>query len=536
MRFAFALASQQSLRKVRDSRKSLRPKYAPAVYLYSLMLGFNPTGFLFPLALLSSASASSFSPLASHSVLANAGSSHPNRSFVRAAFPRNGGPGVGGVRTMGDAGDSRNASQVLTDCRSKKLSAWMSPGWIVAKDACVRVIAGQAIEVEAARGVGVAETNSFAVLRAIGVLGSGDAYVVRSKASWFSCEDNVAAASRTRGPRHFERTALSRHHLSVHRPPAPADVPRTRQGVYGPSRGCGTAAERAGHDRQAVRPPGERVTARGPAGGASRAQGAQPRLEDGQSASVALRSRSRADPHTRPQDVGSRALPILLGVLEEDAPEDVEIAKAVVETFSLLCEIEEVDGRVRPRSLPARVGVALTAPTPRRQPVRDDSGLRNTDVFLSTAAPLHTLLNLLTSNHFYLRFFSLQLLGVLLGNRSTQVQMHVLTAPGGVGRLVETLDDSREIIRNGRSRRGDPARPAELIPTRPQSRFCSSSPSRPRTPTSRSSSRSREHSTSSSRSYGKKAALAPAASSCRTASLRSEASFAGTSRTRYVLA
>lgn len=54
----------------------------------------------------------------------------------------------------------------------------------------------------------------------------------------------------------------------------------------------------------------------------------------------------------RLQEVGSRALPILLGVLQEDAPEDVEIAKAVVETLSLLCEVEEVEGRVRCASVP----------------------------------------------------------------------------------------------------------------------------------------------------------------------------------------
>ena len=83
--------------------------------------------------------------------------------------------------------------------------------------------------------------------------------------------------------------------------------------------------------------------------------------------------------------------------------------------------------------------------------MRDDSGLRNTDVFLATSTPLHTILDLLTPMHFYLRFFSLQLLGILLANRSALVQSHVLTAPGGVGRLVETLDDAREIIRNGSS-------------------------------------------------------------------------------------
>ncbi|GAA5849938.1 hypothetical protein JCM8547_000958 [Rhodosporidiobolus lusitaniae] len=146
------------------------------------------------------------------------------------------------------------------------------------------------------------------------------------------------------------------------------------------------------------------------------------RIEERKAALLGLKGLSR----DWKSDVGTRALPILLGVLEEDAQEDVEMAKAVVETMSLLCEVEEVDGR----------------------PVRDDSGLRNTDVFLATPTPLHTLLTLLTPAHFYLRFFSLQLLGILLANRPAQVQQYVLTAAGGVGRLVETLDDSREIIRN----------------------------------------------------------------------------------------
>ncbi|KAK4055135.1 Vesicle-mediated ER to Golgi transport protein [Microbotryomycetes sp. JL201] len=145
-------------------------------------------------------------------------------------------------------------------------------------------------------------------------------------------------------------------------------------------------------------------------------------LDDRRAALLGLKGLSR-DWKT---EVGQRALPILLGVLQEDAPEDVEIGKAVVETLSLLCEVEEVDGK----------------------PAREDSGLRNSDVFLATPTPLHTLLSLLSTSHFYLRFFTLQLLGILLANRSNVVQGYVLTAPGGLGRIVETLDDSREIIRN----------------------------------------------------------------------------------------
>ncbi|GAA5870110.1 hypothetical protein JCM3774_002595 [Rhodotorula dairenensis] len=144
--------------------------------------------------------------------------------------------------------------------------------------------------------------------------------------------------------------------------------------------------------------------------------------EDRRAALLALKGLSR----DWKSEVGSQALPILLGVLEDDAAEDTEMAKAVVETLSLLCEVEEVDGR----------------------PVRDDSGLRNSDAFLATPTALHTLLTLLTPSHFYLRFFTLQLLGILLANRPQQVQQYVLTAAGGIGKLVETLNDSREIIRN----------------------------------------------------------------------------------------
>jgi intracellular protein transport protein USO1 len=62
---------------------------------------------------------------------------------------------------------------------------------------------------------------------------------------------------------------------------------------------------------------------------------------------------------------------------------------------------------------------------------------------------LHALLNLLSVHHFYVRYFSLQLLATFLANRTDVVQKYVLSAPGGLGRLVEILDDSRDIIRNG---------------------------------------------------------------------------------------
>lgn len=66
-------------------------------------------------------------------------------------------------------------------------------------------------------------------------------------------------------------------------------------------------------------------------------------------------------------------MPILLGVLEEDATQDVETAKAVVETLSLLCEVEELDGRVS-HAIPASCSPAVAGhPTSTSRSVPPDS-------------------------------------------------------------------------------------------------------------------------------------------------------------------
>ena len=135
-------------------------------------------------------------------------------------------------------------------------------------------------------------------------------------------------------------------------------------------------------------------------------------------------------------------MPTLLGILERDAAEDTETAKIVLETLNVLCEVEEPAPGHRVRS----VSFANRLMEQSREP---SAGLRNTDRFLGSDKPLHSLLNLLRQQHFYVRYFSLQLLGTLLSARPEPVQAHVLVAPGGLGRLVEVLEDKREIVRNG---------------------------------------------------------------------------------------
>lgn len=61
------------------------------------------------------------------------------------------------------------------------------------------------------------------------------------------------------------------------------------------------------------------------------------------------------------------------------------------------------------------------------------------------------LIDLLQDSDFYIRLYTLQLLVAILNNRPSRTQECVLTAPLGISRLVSTLDDKRDAIRNGAS-------------------------------------------------------------------------------------
>ncbi|MBW0473962.1 hypothetical protein O181_013677 [Austropuccinia psidii MF-1] len=130
-------------------------------------------------------------------------------------------------------------------------------------------------------------------------------------------------------------------------------------------------------------------------------------------------------------DVGRVALPALLDLIcQPEIADDVDMAKAVLETLHTLCEIQET-------------GHMGTSPK--------DCALEHIDIFIKTPAPTHALLQLLGLPNFYIRFFSLQLLSTLLASpapRPLAIQAHFLTAPGGLGAILSILDDTREIIRN----------------------------------------------------------------------------------------
>lgn len=146
-------------------------------------------------------------------------------------------------------------------------------------------------------------------------------------------------------------------------------------------------------------------------------------LADRRAAVLALKGLSR----DCKQDVGDRALPGLIEVLQNDAEIDADIGKAVLETLNTLCETE--DGT----------------------PGGKEIGFKHTDYILANEKAAHTLFALLGDTDFYIRYATLQYLTTLLHNRRQVIQACFLKAAAGPASVIAVLGDKREITRNGES-------------------------------------------------------------------------------------
>ncbi|KAJ3083152.1 Vesicle-mediated ER to Golgi transport protein, partial [Quaeritorhiza haematococci] len=129
-------------------------------------------------------------------------------------------------------------------------------------------------------------------------------------------------------------------------------------------------------------------------------------------------------------DVGTKGMPVLINVLQNDRM-DVEIIKAVLETLNHLCSAdEEGAGQAKQQKSSSNLGVMFT------------------EIYIKDPRNVHLLLDILEEVDFYVRFYSVQLLATLLNNMGPQLQDCILTSPMGISRLIDLLDDRREIIRN----------------------------------------------------------------------------------------
>ncbi|KAJ3498523.1 hypothetical protein NLG97_g1052 [Lecanicillium saksenae] len=143
-------------------------------------------------------------------------------------------------------------------------------------------------------------------------------------------------------------------------------------------------------------------------------------LEDRRAAILGLRSFAKDFPAT----VSSSALRGLIGSLAKDG-EDVDTVKVVLETLLM-----------------------LFTPNGDSPEASDEVLLWLADEFTQRQENVTLLLDFLETNDFYSRLYSLQLLGAILSARTERTEECIFTAPLGIPRLVATLDDRRDAIRN----------------------------------------------------------------------------------------
>ncbi|OCK81551.1 intracellular protein transport protein-like protein [Lepidopterella palustris CBS 459.81] len=143
-------------------------------------------------------------------------------------------------------------------------------------------------------------------------------------------------------------------------------------------------------------------------------------LEDRRAAILGLRSFAKE----YPASVASGALHALISCLTRDA-EDVDTIKVVLETLLMLFN-----------------------PNENSPEASDEIALWLADSFTQRQDNITILLDLLENPDFYSRLYSLQLIQAISSARPERTQECVLTAPLGMSRLVATLDDTRDAVRN----------------------------------------------------------------------------------------
>ncbi|XP_018092824.1 uncharacterized protein LOC446301 isoform X5 [Xenopus laevis] len=128
-------------------------------------------------------------------------------------------------------------------------------------------------------------------------------------------------------------------------------------------------------------------------------------------------------------EVATQAMDHLINVLQTDRSDSEIIGYALDTLYNIMSnEADETDEN--------------------QQIASDDLGVQFSETFIKQQDNITLLLSLLEEFDFHVRWPGVKLLTTLLKHQSTQVQQIVLVSPMGVSRLMDLLDDSREVIRN----------------------------------------------------------------------------------------
>ncbi|KAE8630875.1 hypothetical protein XENTR_v10000999 [Xenopus tropicalis] len=132
-------------------------------------------------------------------------------------------------------------------------------------------------------------------------------------------------------------------------------------------------------------------------------------------------------------DVATQAMDHLINVLQTDRSDSEIIGYALDTLYNIMsndadetAESEDENQQIAP----------------------DDLGVQFSETFINQQENITLLLSLLEEFDFHVRWPGVKLLTTLLKHQGPQVQQTVLVSPMGVSRLMDLLDDSREVIRN----------------------------------------------------------------------------------------
>ncbi|XP_075716824.1 general vesicular transport factor p115 isoform X1 [Rhinoderma darwinii] len=132
-------------------------------------------------------------------------------------------------------------------------------------------------------------------------------------------------------------------------------------------------------------------------------------------------------------EVGTQAMDHLLNVLQIDRADSEIIGYALDTVYNVLSNDAEE---------------AAESEDENQQVHTDDLGFQFTEMFIKQQENVTMLLSILEEFDFHVRWPCVKLLTCILKQQGPQVQQIILVSPMGVSRLMDLLDDSREVIRN----------------------------------------------------------------------------------------
>lgn len=148
-------------------------------------------------------------------------------------------------------------------------------------------------------------------------------------------------------------------------------------------------------------------------------------LEDRRDACRALKALSRKFRI----EVGAQGMPALIQVLQNDC-QDSEIISYALDTLCNIMSSSEFDEEADNPTVTVNVGEQFT------------------EMFIKTAENVTLVMGYLEEYDFRVRRSAIQLITVLITNKTKELQEIIIVSPMGVSKLMDLLTDSREVIRN----------------------------------------------------------------------------------------